>query len=96
MQHCLLPTLSGVGAARGAVRDARDGEEGGMKEEVQDGSRLSALHWSRSSRSLAYFPFPQREAQCAHTSSTAFTTLDIIFAHCFLAQNNYKIDTCWT
>lgn len=40
-QHHLRPTVSGVGAARGAVRDAGDGEEGGMKEEVQDGSLLS-------------------------------------------------------
>lgn len=41
LQHHLRPTVSGVGAARGAVRDAGDGEEGGMKEEVQDGSLLS-------------------------------------------------------
>lgn len=34
MQHCFLPTVSGVGAARGAVRDAGDGEERGMKEKV--------------------------------------------------------------
>jgi len=94
-QHCLLRAIKQRRSSQGS-RAGCHGRGAGTDEAGGVGwpAALCSPPEQKEPQS-GILPHPQREAQCAHTSSTAFTTLEIIFAYSFLVQNDYKIVTCW-